>query len=53
MNSDMVYSILRREDGKIVIIAKERVEVLHHVVGNTSLVADVQGSSSISMCHFP
>lgn len=53
MNSGMVYSILRCEDGRVVIVAKERVEALHHIIGNASLVVDIQGNSFNSRYHFP
>ena len=49
----MVYSILRCEDGRVVIVAKERVEALHHIIGNASLVVDIQGNSFNSRYHFP
>lgn len=45
MNPDMVYSVLRCEDGRLVIVAKERVEALRHILGDTSLVSDIQGKS--------
>ena len=49
----MVYSILRCEDGRVVVVAKERVEALHHIIGNASLVVDIQGNSFYSRYHFP
>ncbi|KAG6854411.1 hypothetical protein C0991_006953 [Blastosporella zonata] len=55
VNNEMTYSIIRRtgEDGRVLIVAQERLAHLADVLGTVEIIGEVQGSDLIDVAYTP